>query len=321
MSDDESTDSEESSPPTNNEDSTEEEANEESQESGTFVFPSSGIREVFSAYQAAGDTVATLYQLDQIAKETGAREAIVGSTFPAIASYVGTQQTITNSLSPALASYVGAQRAVASSVLPALVVDGESPFSGLSAIHHFSNDISGIQSTLSAVAKVAAVSQPPTPLLKDIAAIQGIAASATPFNQLESADYIADFNIDQAKTTETPEVTEEIDDEESGEDEVEYLNWQARYAEAHIDGPYPATGRSPVEVDPQMPVLVAYQIVSDGETFRWLSSMGRGYRITIVSGIIYTAAVACGFQYPGAIVLFGTAIEEAVFASDDSNDG
>jgi len=141
-----------------------------------------------------------------------------------------------------------------------------------------------------------------------------------------TADPLSDFaDLPTSIDHETPEITEEIDDrveqsDEEDDDVAEYLNWEARYAEAHTDGSFPAAAQSPVEVDPEIPVLVAYRIVSEGETYRWLSSVGRGHQVTVVSVIIMLAARTYGLQNPAMITVAAPSLVQFVFGSDGSDD-
>lgn len=169
---------------------------------------------------------------------------------------------------------------------------------------------------------------PPQSVLADLQQINSSAAvAASAYSQSGSADSLTDLaNPPKSTEYETPEVTEEIDDgiESSDESEdyyvTEYLNWEGRYEEAHAEGRYHTVGQSPVEVDPEIPVLMVYRTVSQGKAYRWLSSMKRGHQLTVISLLVIYAASSYGIPNPGWYSVVAPSIVEFVFGSEDRDD-
>jgi nicotinamide mononucleotide adenylyltransferase len=276
-------------------------------------YPAHSVRTMLKSYRAAEDAVTTYQDVASIvAKEE-------------------TAQSIQDSLAPAMAVVANSDalnHAGTAAALQQVVEQNRELSRNLSAIAQFTQNAETIQSALAAAARAADASQPPNALIADIATLRAtnvpIGPLSSQLGQLYDEDVRTDnpskpSSDDQEELVETDtEIDDSITTDYRQEPQIKY-SWEARISEAHIGQAKQTGGQRATDIDTQLPISAAYNIVSEGETYRWLSSIPMGYQTFIIAVILYSGAVALGVKHPGALSLWAPAIRTAVFDTGDAD--
>lgn len=281
------------------------------QETEDAEVSASSIKAMLGGYHAAEGTVTTYQDVASIAAKVGAAQSIQNSLTPAMAvlaksdamNYAGTAAAL---------QQIGEQ-------------DGELS-RNLSAISYFTQNTETIPSAIAAAARATDSGQPPDTLIADLATLRAtkmhVASLSTHqiggqlFDERDQTDHSPE---DRRESTEPDnEIEEPTTTGPDKEAYTTYPNWEARIDESHIDAT--PSSRSAAQSDVEMPVKTLYKVVSEGETYQWLSSMAPSHRTAFIQMLLQTVAFAFGVSYPALADVLVDIVHGSVFESGDDEE-
>jgi hypothetical protein len=265
---------------------------------------------------AISDAIITQSEVASIAAATGATEAVQQDIFKGLSASIGTA-----------ALPEGMMAMMTQSVFP----QNMDALSKIIQFSGFAENIATTSSMLSGLAEATDVAQPPDSLFADLATVQ---AAAIPTVEISNrlGGGLAGSNEHQPKPDtggdgiqkeqdSGPGINEDGEpDFETSPDPTKYPNWEARIAESHIDVTPSRRSAAQNDIGYQMPVATVYSMVSEGETYQWLSSKPASYRTAIIRVLLYSVASLFGFSYPAMAGVLVDVIHGTVFESSDDEE-